>query len=179
MPGSPRPAAWPVSTCGPSSAGAARTASPGGPAARGRPATASARAQRSQASADCGIRQRAALRQHTAGPHRPDAGRRGRLCRQRGRFLPRATRPRPDAAPRPPPLWSAGPPSTHVATAPGEVWCWDVIFLPIRAQGRWFSLFLILDLLSRKIVGFEVHETDQTQHAAHLVRRTALGQSGR
>jgi transposase InsO family protein len=71
---------------------------------------------------------------------------------------------------------SAGPPSTHVATAPGQVWCWDVTFLPTRVQGRWFYLFLILDLFSRKIVGYEVHETDQAEHAAHLVRRTALAE---
>jgi transposase InsO family protein len=43
-------------------------------------------------------------------------------------------------------------------------------------QGRWFYLFLILDLFSRKIVGHEVHETDQAEHAAHLVRRTALAE---
>ena len=55
---------------------------------------------------------------------------------------------------------SAGPPSTHVATAPGQVWCWDVTFLRARVQGRWFYLYLILDLFSRKIVGHEVHETD-------------------
>ena len=71
---------------------------------------------------------------------------------------------------------SAGPPSTHVATAPGQVWCWDVTFLPARVQGRWFYLFLILDLFSRKIVGHEVHETDHADHAAHLVRRTALAE---
>jgi putative transposase len=43
-------------------------------------------------------------------------------------------------------------------------------------QGRWFYLCLILDLFSRKIVGFEVHETDTAEHAAHLVRRTALSE---
>jgi hypothetical protein len=43
-------------------------------------------------------------------------------------------------------------------------------------QGRWFYLYLILDLFSRKIVGFEVHDTDQAEHAAHLVRRTALAE---
>jgi hypothetical protein len=41
---------------------------------------------------------------------------------------------------------SAGPPSTHVATGPGQVWCWDVTFLKARVQGRWFYLYLILDL---------------------------------
>ena len=63
-----------------------------------------------------------------------------------------------------------------MATAPGQVWCWDVTFLPAQVQGRWFYLFLILDLYSRKIVGHEVHETDQAEHAAHLVRRTALAE---
>jgi putative transposase len=71
---------------------------------------------------------------------------------------------------------SVGPPSTHVATGPGQVWCWDVTFLKAHVQGRWFYLYLILDLFSRKIVGFEVHETDQAEHAAHLVRRTALAE---
>jgi putative transposase len=71
---------------------------------------------------------------------------------------------------------SAGPPSTHVATGPGQVWCWDVTFLQAHVQGHWFYLYLILDLYSRKIVGFEVHDTDQAEHAAHLVRRTALAE---
>jgi putative transposase len=37
-------------------------------------------------------------------------------------------------------------------------------------------LYLILDLYSRKIVGWEVHDTDDSNHAAHLVRRTALSE---
>jgi putative transposase len=67
-------------------------------------------------------------------------------------------------------------PTTHVARAPGEVWCWDMTYLPGAVQGRWFYLYLILDLYSRKIVGWEVHETDDADHAAHLVRRTALAE---
>jgi putative transposase len=39
-----------------------------------------------------------------------------------------------------------------------------------------FHLYLILDLYSRKIVGWEVHATDDSVHAAHLVRRTALAE---
>jgi transposase InsO family protein len=68
------------------------------------------------------------------------------------------------------------PPTTHIATGPAEVWCWDVTFLPAQIQGRWFYLYLILDLFSRKIVGFEVHDTDSAEHAAHLARRTALAE---
>ena len=35
---------------------------------------------------------------------------------------------------------------------------------------------LILDLYSRKVVGFEVHDTDSAEHTAHLARRTALAE---
>jgi transposase InsO family protein len=66
------------------------------------------------------------------------------------------------------------PPTTHVATAPRQVWCWDMTFLPTTVVGQWFYLYLILDLYSRKIVGWEVHDADDSDHAVHLVRRTAL-----
>jgi transposase InsO family protein len=68
------------------------------------------------------------------------------------------------------------PPTTHVASAPREVWCWDMTYLPAKVVGTWFYLYLILDLYSRKIVGWEVHDADDSLHAAHLVRRTALAE---
>lgn len=67
-------------------------------------------------------------------------------------------------------------PTTHVATAPGQLWCWDLTYLPATVTGRWFYLYLILDVFSRKIVGFEVHERDSADHAAQLVKRTALAE---
>ena len=68
------------------------------------------------------------------------------------------------------------PPTTHIASAPRQVWCWDMTYLPTHVLGQWFYLYLILDLYSRKIVGWEVHATDDSDHAAHLVRRTALAE---
>jgi transposase InsO family protein len=68
------------------------------------------------------------------------------------------------------------PPTTHIACAPREVWCWDMTYLPTLVVGRWFYLYLILDLYSRKIVGWEVHDGDDSHHAAHLVKRTALSE---
>ena len=68
------------------------------------------------------------------------------------------------------------PPTTHIATGPRQVWCWDMTYLPATVLGRWFHLYLILDLYSRKVVGWEVHATDDADHAAHLVRRTALAE---
>ena len=68
------------------------------------------------------------------------------------------------------------PPTTHIATAARQVWCWDMTYLPATIMGRWFHLYLILDLYSRKVVGWEVHATDDSHHAAHLVQRTALAE---
>ena len=68
------------------------------------------------------------------------------------------------------------PPTTHIATGPRQVWCWDMTYLPAQVTGQWFFLYLILDLYSRKIVGWEVHADDHSDHAAHLVRRTALAE---
>ena len=90
-----------------------------------------------------------------------------RVLRARGQ-MNRRGRARPPRTSR--------PPTTHIATRPGDVWCWDVTFLPAQIQGRWFYFYLILDLYSRKIVGFEVHDTDSAEHAAHLARRTALAE---
>ena len=67
-------------------------------------------------------------------------------------------------------------PTTHIATAPGQLWCWDITWLPSRVTGRWFYLYLILDVYSRKIVAHEVHEAESAEHAAHLVKRAALAE---
>ena len=67
-------------------------------------------------------------------------------------------------------------PTMHIATAPRQVWCWDMTYLPATVIGQWFHLYLILDLYRRKIVGWEVHDSDDSSHAAHLMHRTALAE---
>ncbi len=68
------------------------------------------------------------------------------------------------------------PPTTHIATAPRQVWCWDMTYLPTQVLGQWFYLYLILDLYSRKIVGYTVEARDHSDHAALLLKRTALAE---
>lgn len=68
------------------------------------------------------------------------------------------------------------PPSTHVARAPRQLWCWDVTWLRSPVLGQWFYLYLILDVFSRKIVGFEVHDSEDASHAAQLAKRSALAE---
>ena len=52
----------------------------------------------------------------------------------------------------------------------------DPAYLPTQVLGQWFYLYLILDLYSRKIVGFTVEARDDSDHAALLVKRTALAE---
>lgn len=63
-----------------------------------------------------------------------------------------------------------------MATAPRQLWCWDRTYLPTEVQGRWFHLYLVLDVFSRKVVGFEVHDSDASTQAALLLKRTALSE---
>jgi putative transposase len=38
-------------------------------------------------------------------------------------------------------------PTMHIATAPRQVWCWDMTYLPATVIGQWFYLYLSLDHL--------------------------------
>jgi len=43
-------------------------------------------------------------------------------------------------------------------------------------MGQWFYLHLILDVFSRKVVAWEVHATDDADHAVRVVKRAALAE---
>ncbi|MCC5909628.1 MAG: IS3 family transposase [Clostridiaceae bacterium] len=65
---------------------------------------------------------------------------------------------------------------THIATAPNQVWTWDITWLNASIKGQYYKLYLILDMFSRLIVGYEVWETEKAEHAEHLIKRTTLSQ---
>ena len=46
------------------------------------------------------------------------------------------------------------PPASHRARGPREVWSWDITWMPGPIRGVFFYLYLILDIFSRKIVGW-------------------------
>ena len=77
------------------------------------------------------------------------------------------------------PRGKAGPatrrrPEPRVATGPNQIWTWDITYLATPVRGVFFYLDLILDLFSRKIVGWEVHAQESAAHAAHLFRLSYL-----
>ncbi|CAK0775880.1 transposase [Gammaproteobacteria bacterium] len=69
-------------------------------------------------------------------------------------------------------------PTSHCATAPCEVWSWDITYLPSPIRGQFYYLYLILDIYSRKIVGWEVYERESSEYAAEIVSRAVLAEGG-
>jgi putative transposase len=66
----------------------------------------------------------------------------------------------------------ANEPPRHVATGPNALWSWDITFLACSSVvGKFFYLYAILDLWSRKIVAWEVHERESGELAAALVEK--------
>jgi transposase InsO family protein len=63
------------------------------------------------------------------------------------------------------------PPTSYKACAPCEVWTWDITWMPGPVAGMFFYLYLIVDIFSRKIVGWEVHERESADLAATLIRQ--------
>lgn len=63
------------------------------------------------------------------------------------------------------------PISTHKAIAPNEVWMWDITYLNGPIKGKYYYLYLFSDLFSRKIVGWEVWDSETAEHASELVKR--------
>lgn len=61
-------------------------------------------------------------------------------------------------------------PRALTATAPNQVYSWDITYLPTAIKGQYFYLYLFLDVFSRKVVGWQVFESESSELAGDLVR---------
>lgn len=74
--------------------------------------------------------------------------------RHREKSKPRANRSKPKAL---------------TATGPNQVFSWDITYLPTQVRGVFFYLYLVLDIYSRKIVGWQVYDNESSALAADLI----------
>lgn len=65
-------------------------------------------------------------------------------------------------------------PAALQANAPNQLWSWDITYLATTVKGVFFYLYMIMDVFSRKIVGWEVYETESADQASKLFRKTYL-----
>ena len=61
-------------------------------------------------------------------------------------------------------------PDEQLATDPNQVWSWDITYLPSPIRGRFFYLYLAMDVWSRKIVGWAVHDHESSKLAADMIK---------
>lgn len=76
------------------------------------------------------------------------------LQRRRGRARPPVPRP-------------LGP----AANGPWQLAAWDITYLRSHIRGQFFYLYLVEDVWSRKILGWDVHDIESSDLAAELVER--------
>ena len=69
------------------------------------------------------------------------------------------------------------PPTSHCAAAPRQVWSWDVTWLPGPVMGSFFYLYVIIDIYSRKIVGWEVYAQENAENSAEMIRRAVIAEN--
>ncbi len=61
--------------------------------------------------------------------------------------------------------------AVHRATGPNQVWSWDITWLPTVVRGKYLYLYLVMDVWSRRIVGWTVYERESPDLAAALIQR--------
>jgi putative transposase len=61
--------------------------------------------------------------------------------------------------------------TVHHAVRANQVWSWDITYLPTVTRGRFHRLYLVMDIWSRRIVGWEVHDDELAERAATLIHR--------
>lgn len=66
------------------------------------------------------------------------------------------------------------PMPSHTATAPNQVWTWDITKLATAEKGRFLQLYVIIDLFSRFVVGWLLAARECKHLAAQLLGETIV-----
>lgn len=67
-------------------------------------------------------------------------------------------------------------PAPYVAIKPNQLYSWDITYLRSCVRGQYFYLYLFLDIFSRKVVGWEVHEVESMDLSSKLLQTICLSE---
>ena len=56
-----------------------------------------------------------------------------------------------------------------IARKPNQVWSWDITKVPSGTRGEYFDLYVIIDIYSRMVVGWQVQATETGELAADFI----------
>ena len=66
---------------------------------------------------------------------------------------------------------SAQPIPRLLATAPNQVWTWDIAKLPTQRRGEYLSLYVVMDLFSRHIVAWMLSRKENSALSSQLIEQ--------
>lgn len=58
------------------------------------------------------------------------------------------------------------------ATAPRQLWTWDITRLPAEIKGKYYFLYAMIDVYSRYVVGWMITHEENSDRAQHFIRET-------
>ncbi len=61
-------------------------------------------------------------------------------------------------------------PRALCATMPNELFSWDITYLPTLIKGIYLYLYLFMDIFSRKIVGWQIYDSESSDLASEVMR---------
>lgn len=61
-------------------------------------------------------------------------------------------------------------PRALCTTAPNQLFSWDITYLPTPVKGIYFYLYLLMDIFSRKVVGWQIYDADSSKLANDVMR---------
>lgn len=68
------------------------------------------------------------------------------------------------------PAQTRNKPRALCATAPNQLFSWDITYLPTAVTGIYYYLYLFMDIFSRKIVGWQIYESESSELASEVMR---------
>lgn len=70
------------------------------------------------------------------------------------------------------PVREVSKPRALSASGPNQLYSWDITYLPSTVRGCYFYLYLFLDVFSRKVVGWQVHDDESADLASEVILDT-------
>lgn len=67
-------------------------------------------------------------------------------------------------------------PKAITAIKPNQIYSWDITYLSSSTKGIFFYLYLILDIYSRKIVGWQVYDRESSECASDVLEAACLAE---
>lgn len=62
-------------------------------------------------------------------------------------------------------------PTPLVAYGPNEIWSWDITYLKTLVRGQYYYTYLMMDIWSRRIVGFDIKEEESMDYSSKLMSK--------